>query len=180
MKLIAFTGMPGSGKSEAVQTVSEIGIPVIRMGDMVWEEVKKRGLKLTDKNVGEIASKMREEQGMDIWARKTLDKIKSLVQAEALVIDGIRNLEEVNRFRKELRGDFFLVAVVADKETRYKRLLHRQRQDDSTIIKDLEMRDKRELEWGLGSVIASADIVILNEGSIDELHEKVRESIRNI
>ncbi|HEC81032.1 MAG TPA: hypothetical protein ENI42_01220, partial [Thermoplasmatales archaeon] len=38
MKTIAFTGMPGSGKTEAVKIAKELEIPVIRMGDCVWEE----------------------------------------------------------------------------------------------------------------------------------------------
>ena len=51
MKIIAFAGMPCSGKSEAVQIAKEMNIIVIRMGDMVWEEVKKRGLTLDEKVV---------------------------------------------------------------------------------------------------------------------------------
>ncbi|HIG99167.1 MAG TPA: AAA family ATPase, partial [Thermoplasmata archaeon] len=43
MKIIAFTGMPASGKSEAVQLAKDKGIPVIRMGDLVWEETQRQG-----------------------------------------------------------------------------------------------------------------------------------------
>ena len=43
MKIIAFTGMPASGKSEAVQLAKDKGIPVIRMGDLVWEETRRQG-----------------------------------------------------------------------------------------------------------------------------------------
>ena len=68
MKIIAFTGMPFSGKSEAVEIAKKLGIPVVRMGDMVWDEVKKQGLEINDGNVGFIANKMRESHGMDIWA----------------------------------------------------------------------------------------------------------------
>jgi len=72
MKIIAFTGMPASGKSEAVQLAKDKGIPVIRMGDMVWEETKRQGKPLDDKNVGDVAHSMREKNGMDIWAKRTV------------------------------------------------------------------------------------------------------------
>ena len=49
MKIIAFTGMPFSGKSEAVQIARDLDIPVIRMGDMVWEDLDTQTDFLRDK-----------------------------------------------------------------------------------------------------------------------------------
>ena len=95
MKIVAFTGMPNSGKSVAVEIVKEYNIPVIRMGDMVWEETKRQGLELTDKNVGKVANDMRKEFGKDIWAKRTVEKIKKMSKINYLVIDGTRNIEEV-------------------------------------------------------------------------------------
>jgi len=176
MKIIAFTGMPLSGKTEAVSIAKELGIPVIRMGDAVWEEVKKQGLKLNDANVGTIANQMRNTHGKDVWARRTLDKIGNLTQGKnkCIIIDGIRNVEEIDLFKKELNSDFILIAIDASSETRKKRAMRRKRIDDSNRIKDFEERDKRETRWGIGEVISSADIVIFNEDSIDEFHEKIK------
>ena len=180
MKILAFTGMPCSGKTEAVEVAKEMDIPVIRMGDAVWGEVKHQGLELNDKNVGEVANNMREKHGKNIWAKRTLDKIKSLDETDVIVIDGIRNIEEIDMFKKEVGKDFIVIAITASDETRHKRVLNRGRQDDSTNIKDLEERDKRELRWGLGAVIAAADIVISNEGSIDEFRNKIRKTLDEI
>lgn len=174
MKIIAFTGMPFSGKSEAVKIAQEMNIPVIRMGDMVWEETKKRGLNLSEKNVGTIADTMRKEKGMDIWAQRTLEKIKLLNDIEKIVIDGIRNIEEIETFEKELGNDFLLVAVQVADNIRYKRAIDRGRVDDSLDLELIKSRDKRELSWGLENVIASAEIVVSNEGTIDEFKEKIK------
>ena len=106
MKIIAFAGMPFSGKSEAVKIAKKMGIQVIRMGDMVWDEVKKRGLDLTDENVGNIANEMRNKYGKDIWARRTIKKISQFSNIDKIVIDGIRNLEEINTFKKN-HSDLF-------------------------------------------------------------------------
>ena len=173
MKIIAFTGMPASGKSEAVQLAKDKGIPVIRMGDLVWEETKRQGKPLDDKNVGSVATSMRKEFGMDVWAKRTVEKIHSLKKAPYLVIDGVRNLEEIEFFKKELGLDFFVVAIVALDELRRKRAIARGRTDDSKDLKDLEERDKREISWGLQKVIADADIVIPNNGSLEDFRKQV-------
>ena len=180
MKIIAFTGMPFSGKSEAVQIAKDSGIPVVRMGDMVWEEVKKQGLKINDENVGTIANQMREQHGKDIWAKRTIEKIRSMKNAESIIIDGIRNAEEISTFKKELKGDFIVVAVEVPEEMRHKRALNRGREDDSKNLEKIKERDKREIGWGIDTVIASADIVISNAGNIDDFRDKIRKILNKI
>ena len=173
MKIIAFAGMPCSGKSEAVQIARDMKIPVIRMGDMVWDEVKAQGLPLDDAHVGKIANDMRKKHGKDIWAQKTLAKIQALPQTERIVIDGIRNTEEIDLFKTKLGADFKVIAITASDEIRRKRVLSRGRSDDSDI-KDFIARDKRELGWGLGKVITSADITIPNETTIAAFRMQIK------
>jgi len=165
--------MPFSGKSEAVQIAKDQNIPVIRMGDMVWQETKNQGLELNDKNVGMVANDMRKTHGMDIWAKRTLEKIKSMKDANLLVIDGLRNIEEIETFEKELGKDFVVVAVQVSDELRYQRAMSRGREDDSQDLNLIKERDKRELSWGLGNVIASADIVVSNECSLEEFRNEI-------
>jgi len=180
MKIIAFVGMPCSGKTEAVQIAKEMGVSVIRMGDMVWDEVKNRGLPLDEKNVVTIADQMRKDLGMDIWAKRTLDKISRLEKSKRIIIDGIRNIEEIDTFKKNLGKDFIIIAVSASDEIRQKRFLNRGREDDSSDIQDLIDRDKRELSWGLGTVIASADIIVPNEDGINEFRNEIRKILKKI
>lgn len=167
--------MPFSGKSEAVKIAGIMKIPVVRMGDMVWEEVRRRGLEINDENVGKIANNMRQEKGKDIWAKCTIEKIKTLNKVEILVVDGVRNLEEIEAFKKEIGEDFVVVAVEVSEETRYKRAMNRGREDDSMDLEKIRERDKREIGWGLDTVIASADIVISNEGALAEFCDKIKE-----
>ena len=177
MKVLAFTGMPFSGKSEAVKIVNELEIPVIRMGDLVWEEVKNQNLDLTDENVGNVANSMREKYGKDIWAKKTLEEIKKELNSRLIIIDGIRNLEEIKTFKMELGNNFTLIAIIASDEMRYKRGLNRNRADDTKDIDKMKERDLREINWGLKEVISSADIQIKNNGSIEEFRNNVKKII---
>ena len=175
MKIIAFAGMPFSGKSEAVAIAKELDIPVIRMGDMVWEETRKQGYEINDANVGMVANNMRNIYGMEIWASRTINKIKEMENRECLIIDGIRNIEEIEFFQKKLGADFTVVGIEVSDETRHKRALSRGRADDSGDLEKIKERDKRELLWGLAKVIETADINISNEGTVEELRNKIKE-----
>ena len=172
--------MPFSGKSEAVKIAKDKGIKVIRMGDIVWEEVKNRNLELTDKNVGFIANEMRKKYGKNIWAKKTIEKINSWKEKKSIVIDGVRNIEEIDIFKKELGKDFILIAIETSDKTRYNRAMRRDRKDDSKNIQKIKERDQRELGWGLGSLIASADIVVTNEGEISNLRKQIKEVLNDL
>ena len=190
MRVLVFTGMPGSGKSEALSVLRALGVPVYRMGDEIWDEVRARGLPLTPKHVGEVANAMRKEQGEDVWARRTLQRLADnrATAAEAarragagdprepplVAIDGTRSLAEVGAFRRALGEQLLVVAVHASIKERHDRLVHRGRADDGASPALAQERDHRELGWGLGEAIALADLHLANHGSLEEFHQRVR------
>jgi dephospho-CoA kinase len=180
LKIIAFAGMPFSGKSEAVKIAKDRGIPVVRMGDMVWDEVISRRLELSDANVGTIANEMRQTHGKNIWAIKTIEKIKTMDPLGVLIIDGIRNVEEIEVFKKELGQNFVVVAITVSDEIRHQRAMNRNREDDSKDLSLIKERDKRELGWGLGRVIESADITISNDTGIEDFRKEINKKLDKI
>jgi dephospho-CoA kinase len=163
VRVIGLTGMPGAGKTVAAQVARDLGIPVVRMGDCVWDEVKARGLPLEDAVVGGVAHEMRERHGPGIWAERTLAKVQAF-HAPVVVIDGVRSMAEVDAFHGALGRDFVLVAVHASVPTRHGRLLARGREDEAASEEAARARDRREVHWGIGEVIALADVVLVNEG----------------
>lgn len=181
MRVVAFTGMPGAGKSEAVAEAKRRGWPVVSMGDFVREAVKTQALPGIDENLGKVATQMRNEHGADYWAKLTCDRILRDHQDKPLVvIDGVRTLAEIETFRKRLGRAFHLVAIHASDELRAERLLKRQRSDDPAEKKDIVKRDQREIGWGILEAIAAADTVIDNtpplsnfRRHVDELFEKL-------
>jgi Dephospho-CoA kinase len=174
--IVLLVGMPGSGKEEFKKVAMELGWEVVSMGDVVRNYTTSLGLELNEKNVGSVASSERETKGMDIWARRTLEKIKN----KKTVVDGIRNREEVEFFKKNLGEKLVLVAIFSSEKTRFQRIINRGRLDDVKNIEEFEERDRRELSWGLGNVISKSDYFIVNEGTLEEFKEKVRSFLNSL
>ncbi|MGV9174011.1 MAG: AAA family ATPase [Promethearchaeia archaeon] len=176
MKVIGFTGLPGSGKSTAIEAIEHLG-KVVTMGNVIRNETKKRGLEPTDKNLGEIARDLREKGGSKIIAQKCVDLIEKL-DAQVIFIDGIRSYDEVKVFKNY--WDFPYIAVTADEELRFARLKARGRDDDPQTQNDLKKRDAREIQFGLKKAIKKATYEVKNNSTEQELKEKVKEIIKTI
>jgi len=173
-KIIGITGLPASGKTEAANFIKKMGIPSINMGDVVREEAKDL------KNIGEFSDYLRNKEGMDAIAKRCIPKIEKIISERGenlkyLLIEGIRNIEEVDLFRS-LTDEFILINITADKSVRFERILRRGRDDASEDIESFDERDRRELGWGLEKVMDNADIVITNNSSLTDLKNKIKET----
>jgi dephospho-CoA kinase len=174
VKVVGFTGMPGSGKSEAMEVAKARAYPVVRMGDLIWEEVERQGLPRDAKHVGQVANAMRQSHGKDVWATRTSERVRKEAVGHAVVlIDGIRSHEEVETLRRELGDDFTLVAIHTDPDHRFQRMISRGRADDSKDVDGLKARDEREMTWGIARTIALADEMLVNDGTLDAFRKKV-------
>jgi dephospho-CoA kinase len=178
MKLIAFVGMPASGKSEAAAIARSLNIPVINMGDIVREETARRGLHPTDENIGGTGTTLRREDGMDAVAKRCVPRIP--LNSRVVVVDGIRNIEEVNYFKKTFGDDFKLIAIHTPFELRFERVKRRSRSDDMGSIQELKRRDEREKGWGLHKAIEMADVTIENTGTIEKFRKQMEQLLRDL
>jgi dephospho-CoA kinase len=142
------------------------------MGNVIREEVKKRGLEPTDSNTGGVANDLRAKEGMDAVAKRCVPMIEALGK-ELVVVDGVRGIAEVAFFKEHFGEDFTLVFIDAPLELRFERVTSRGRSDDMTDIEALKQRDERELGWGLAEAIKVANITVDNIGTIEEFKEKI-------
>ncbi len=173
--IICFTGMPGAGKSTASMLVEDLGYDVVNMGKAVREETKKRGLQMTDENVGSVMLDLRQQHGMNAVAQLVLPNIKS-AKKNIVFVDGVRNLEEIELF-KEI-GKVKVLLIHTAPETRFKFLQKRGRKDAPKDLKPFKERDEREMSVGLVKIIALADEAISNNGiTIAQLKEKTQKII---
>lgn len=176
MKVIGFCGLPGSGKSTAINAVRDLGI-VVNMGDIIRSEAKNRKIEPSDENLGKIATELREKHGKSFIAQKCVELIKKL-KAEVIFVDGIRSLYEVEVFRKYWK--FPIIEIATKNEIRHKRISDRARTDDSITISNMTERDKREIDLGIKEVLLRADYKISNDSTVDELNKRMRKIILKI
>lgn len=172
-KVFVLTGMPGAGKEEFVKVAQKDGYSVIRMGDVVRMEAEKRKVVMDDRGVGGFASSERQTYGPGIWAERCLP----LLGDGNVVIDGSRSVAEIEVFRSALGKGVRVVAVHTSPDRRYQRLRGRGRYDAPRTWQEFRERDERELGWGLGTLIALADVMIVNEGPLDEFQAKAKEEL---
>jgi len=170
--VIGVTGMPGAGKDVVREVFRELGFPIVTMGDEVRAEAERKGLPPTPENLGKTMLKLRAEEGPGVLAKRCLPKIEAL-KSNIVVIDGIRSPDEVAEYKNE-HPDLKIIAVHASPKTRFERLVTRNRSDDPKGWKVFNERDQRELSVGLGFVIATADIMVVNEGTKEAFKQKLR------
>ena len=176
LKVIGFCGLPGSGKSTALESVKDLG-KIVNMGDVVRDEAIKLKIDLSDENLGYLAKKMRIEGGNEIIAKKCVILIKQ-VESEVIFVDGIRSSFELGVFRQH--WSFPLVAIKADQDTRHQRIIQRARDDDSKSVFDIKKREEREIGFGLLELIQKADYLINNNSTINDLKNNTRKLIKNL
>ncbi|MFP3909726.1 MAG: AAA family ATPase [Archaeoglobaceae archaeon] len=177
--IIAFVGLPLSGKSTAARVAQNLGFPVVVMGDIIRDEVLHRGLELTDHNAGKIATELREKEGMDAIARRCVPLIKARRES-VIVIDGIRSDSEVEHFKQEFGQNFILINIQAERDERFDRSVRRERGDDIVTIEELKSRDQRELSWSMQKAIERSDLTIENNSTLDKFNEKVEEVLKRV
>ena len=173
MAIIVVVGLPGSGKDVLIQAAISLRYKHIRMGDVVRRFAKLEKIKQDDASIGGFATEQRKIHGDDIWALRTLEKMPS---GDA-VIDGSRSLTEIRKFKKAFGEKLTVIGIAASKEKRFQRLKDRKRSDDPNTMKEFEARDNREISWGILGALANADVVLENEGTIEDFRETCKRTL---
>jgi dephospho-CoA kinase len=173
MVVIGVSGLPGAGKGVVSRIAESMGFKIIRMGDVIREEARKRG-----EDPGVTAVRLRDEYGKYVVAEKCVERIQES-DAGMFLIEGIRSPHEVEIFRKSFPG-FRVISVFSTRKTRFRRLRKRQREDDSERYDEFVERDERELGFGIGDVIATSDYMIINEGPIWKIKKQARKILRKL
>jgi len=178
-KVISIVGMAGSGKSEVARIFSESGFTTVRFGDLTDEQVKKRGLELNEANEHYARELLRQEHGMDAYARLNLPRIEAALTSSDVVIDGLYSWEEYTFLKDYYREHLYVVAVWASPRTRHNRLSTRASR--SLTPDEAASRDRKEIEnINKGGPIAMADFTILNESSLEELTQAAERIITSL
>ncbi len=173
-KILAFVGMPGSGKGTAVAHFTEMGLPEVYFGGMVYEEVERRGLDRV-KDEMFVRQDMRDKEGPAVMAKRAAKKAAELFDTgtNTVIFDGLYSWDEYQFLREHFGDTLVVIAMVADRKVRHERILTRQ--DGRTYtLEEIIAREVNEIEtMNKGGPIAIADYYLDNNVSMEELQKQL-------
>jgi dephospho-CoA kinase len=164
--------MAGSGKSEVARMVAARGWSVVYFGGATIDELKRRGMEITPDNERTVREELRSELGPDAYAKLARDKITDSLAAGPTAIDGLYSWAEYLYVRRHIDHPLEVVCVYTPRALRYERLASRDFRP--LTAQQAEDRDFAEIErLDKGGPIALADHVVLNDGSIEQLAQRL-------
>ena len=173
-KIIALVGLAGSGKSSAVEYLTEKGFPKIYFGGVIYKAMDEAGIEKTWDNQQQFREEIRRREGKDFVIKRVIKNIHDLINAgqNKIVLDGLYTWSEYKLLKHEFPGQVVVIAIVTPKYLRYQRMA--KRIERPMQPHEVDQRDWSEIEnLEKGGPIAIADYFIINDDSLEQLHQKI-------
>jgi dephospho-CoA kinase len=176
--IIGLTGTNASGKGTIAEFLKSQGFSYYSLSDVIRNELKARKTEINRENLIEEGNKLRIKFGPSVLALRIIGQMED----SNTVIDSIRNVHEVKELRK--LGNFILISVDAPVQTRFKRAKDRGRNESSSSLTEFEEMEKKELSQEsehqqIHRCMNMADIKIINDGTKEQMYDKITKIIKN-
>jgi dephospho-CoA kinase len=183
MIIIGITGTLGAGKGTVVDyLVKNKNFKHFSARNLLIEEIEKRGMENNRDSMVAVANDLREKFGSGYIAEELFNR--ALNSKDNAIIESLRTVGEIETLRK--KGNFTLLAVDADPKIRYMRISTRGTSTDNVSFEKFLADEQREMvsidpnKQNLSECIKRADFVIDNNGSLEELEEKIEKILQII
>lgn len=178
--IIGVAGTHASGKDVVARYLAEHrGFFHISTGDIFRDYIRKNNLGDPTRDLLHVvANQVRTELGADWSVRQAMANGQ-----RPLVVSGIRNPVEATTLKA---AGGFIIAVDAPIESRFKWFAARGRVDDDVTAERFKEQEAAEFSHAdpngqrLGDVLAIADFDIANDGSLQDLHDKIDQILMRI
>lgn len=181
LKIVAFVGLPGAGKSSAVDYLKAKGYPHVYFGGVILGAMEDADIAITPDNEKLFREEIREKEGKDFVVKRVVQQLHDLAEAgqHRIIADGLYTWTEYKILKREFPGELQLIAVVAPKHLRHHRLTTREHRP--LTIDEAAKRDWAEIEnLEKGGPIAIADHYVINDGNLDDLHTRIDHELASI
>lgn len=180
-KIIAFVGLAGSGKTTVIDYLTKQGYPKVYFGGVIYEAMREAGIEITPKSQQIFREQIRKREGNDFVVKRIAEQIKKLVVSgqHKIIADGLYSWTEYQYLKHEFPGELVVIAVVAPKHIRYRRLASRPERPFTE--KEAIERDYTEIEnLEKGGPIAIADYFILNDEDLEKAKKQLEKILNDI
>lgn len=176
--IIGLAGEMASGKGTISGYLEKkYGAKTYRFSDVLRNILKILYVEESRGNISDLSSVVRKTFGEDIISKAAAENIKE-IDNEIVILDGARRPDDL-KYLKEM-PEFKLVFVDTDIDNRYERIIKRgENLDDNAKTPEEFKRDhEREAESQASVLKNMADIIINNNGTIEDLHKQVDEILK--
>ncbi|MBP9816757.1 MAG: AAA family ATPase [Candidatus Pacebacteria bacterium] len=177
--ILGITGTIGAGKGTLVDyLVTQKGFEHHSVREFLLEEIKKRGLPEHRGSMRDVGNELRREH----HPAHVVETLHKRAGANA-IIESVRTVGEAE-FLKALGAS--IVAIDADKKSRYDRAVARGSSTDKVTFEQFVEEEDREMAstepWDMNvfAVMDMADFRIQNDGTEAELHAKIDEMLATL
>lgn len=182
VRIVAFVGLSGTGKSTAVGYLTDKGIPKIYFGGIFYEAMKEAGLTPGDwENENVFRTEIRAREGNDFIVKRVINQIHDLISAgqHRIIADGLYSWTEYKALKHEFPGELTVIAITSPKHLRYHRLANRPERPLTT--QEVNERDWHEIEdIEKGGPIAIADYYVANDKDPEHLYSQIESILHEI
>jgi dephospho-CoA kinase len=183
MIIIGITGTLGAGKGTIVEyLVSKKGFAHYSVRSFLLEKIREQGLPENRDSMFNLANELRAIHGPSYVTDQLYNQ--ALVSGKNCVIESIRTPGEADSLRRN--GNFYLLAVDADHELRYQRILLRNTVTDHISRKTFFENEEREMsttdpnKQNLRRCIKMADFILLNNGTKKDLIRHLEKVLKQV
>lgn len=181
MIIIGLVAEMAGGKTTVANYLTEkYGAANYGFGIIMRDLTNRLHLPPTRENLSYLSLVIRQQFGQDVLAKAMAEDIKADTEHTMIVVESIRREEDI-KFLRELKG-FHLISIKADMKTRYERLIKRREKEDDAnktyeqFVKDHEL----DTEVSIVPLLDKAEYIIENNGSLEELHQKIDNIIKTL
>lgn len=181
VKVVAFVGMPGAGKSSCVTYLEQKGFPSVYFGGITVDEVKARGMEVNEANEKFVREDIRAKEGLGAYAKRIIGKIEALAAEgqNKVVADGLYTWTEYKIFKERFSDNVTIIAIAAPRHLRHERLARRPVRPLTDV--EVTAREYAEIEnIEKGGPIANADYTLVNNDSANDMTTKLDEILKEI
>jgi dephospho-CoA kinase len=173
--IIAILGMPGSGKTEAIEYLTAAyHFPKVWFGSITIDEVSKRGLPLNPANERLVREELREVNGEDYYANEMIKMIDGNEEGENILVESLYSWTEFQVLKRHFGERLHTIAIYASPTLRHHRLTTRPVRP--LTKEEAEHRDASQIvRLEQGGPIAVADYMVANEGELSQMTDKLDE-----
>jgi dephospho-CoA kinase len=176
MLIIGITGTLGAGKGTLVEyLLREKGFAHYSVRAFITQEIIQRNMPVNRDSMVLVANDLRQKNGPSYIVDCLYEQ--AFASGQNCVIESIRTPGEIDSLKR--KGRFYLFAVDAAPQIRYRRISSRGSETDSVSFDTFLANEEREMQshdpnhQNLRECIRRADFVLNNDGNIEELYARL-------